>query len=283
MDIGSGTLSGVIYENGLVSAVVERRFAFGKNWQNYAWHALTPDKVVHARTAFQKLYAGIEMRGKRFLDIGFGQGLALFLAQELGALVTGIDCDVDNLESCQQTAAFFPFQPLPSLQVASILDSVFVYEQIQRGRFDIVHAWGVLHHSGNMQQALEHAMQLVNDEGYLILAIYNAHWSSPIWRGIKWGYNSVPGLVQQFLIALFYPIIYCAKWCVTGADPKRKERGMDFFYDVVDWVGGYPYEYASIEAVQDIVCRRQFECLRVIPARVPTGCNQFVFKKSVCA
>lgn len=260
-----------------------RRFAFGKNWQNYARHALTLAKIEYARKAFRTLYAGIDLRGKRFLDIGFGQGLALFLAQELGASVTGIDCDADNLDSCRQTAMFFRQQPFPVIYVASILEPGFVHTQIQRGRFDIVHAWGVLHHTGNLRQALEHAMQLVNDGGYLVLAIYNAHWSSLVWRGIKWGYNCAPGIIQHLLIALFYPMIYCAKWLVTGADPKQKARGMDFFYDVVDWVGGYPYEYAEIAAIQRLVSQHQFECLRVIPASVPTGCNQFVFKKRVCA
>jgi 2-polyprenyl-6-hydroxyphenyl methylase/3-demethylubiquinone-9 3-methyltransferase len=256
-----------------------RHFAFGKNWQNYARYALTRARIEHARQAFQKLYASIDLHGKTFLDIGFGQGLALFFAREMGADVLGIDSDADNLVSCQHTSVFFQDQQIPHIRVASILDPAFVQEQLQRGQCDIVHAWGVLHHTGDMWQALYHAIQLVKDGGYLMIAIYNAHWSSPIWRLIKWSYNYAPDIVQQMLIVLFYPIIYCAKWIVTGTNPKRKERGMDFFYDVVDWVGGYPYEYASIETIQQHMCQQNFTCIRVIPAQVPTGCNQFVFKK----
>ena len=44
---------------------VETRFAFGKNWQNYARHALTPEKIQHARAAFRHLYQGIDLRGNR--------------------------------------------------------------------------------------------------------------------------------------------------------------------------------------------------------------------------
>lgn len=36
---------------------------------------------------------------------------------------------------------------------------------------------------------------------------------------------------------------------MTGSNPLKQFRGMDFYFDVVDWVGGYPYEYASREEV----------------------------------
>ncbi len=257
----------------------ERTFAFGKNWQAYVQHALTPQKVAQAKTAFLKLFEGIEFRGKSFLDIGFGQGIALFAAQERGAHVMGIDVDEENLRSLTKTAQMFHSQQMPVVRIASILDDAFVETQLQQGQFDIVHSWGALHHTGNMLQAIHHAASLVKCGGYLVLAIYNKHWSSPIWGRIKWLYNHSPEFVQQLLVMLFYPIIYLAKFVVTGKNPKAKERGMDFFYDVVDWIGGYPYEYASIAAIQEIMERKGFVCVRIIPALVPTGCNQFVFQK----
>jgi len=39
------------------------------------------------------------------------------------------------------------------------------------------------------------------------------------------------------MIGVLYPVIWLAKLAVTGKDPNSKERGMDFYYDVVDWVG----------------------------------------------
>jgi 2-polyprenyl-6-hydroxyphenyl methylase/3-demethylubiquinone-9 3-methyltransferase len=168
---------------------------------------------------------------------------------------------------------------LPPVQVASILDHDFISQQLQHRQFDIVHSWGALHHTGNMTQAIDNAARLVKKTGYLIISIYNQHWSSPLWHCIKWMYSISPSFARKALIGGLYPIIYTAKFLVTGKNPKRKERGMDFFYDVVDWVGGYPYEYASISRIKELVCSKNFVCVRVIPAQVPTGCNQFVFKR----
>jgi hypothetical protein len=60
-----------------------------------------------------------------------------------------------------------------------------------------------------------------------------------------------------------YPVIYLAKWIVTGSNPRNQLRGMDFYFDVIDWVGGYPYEYASRDEVLTMVEPMGFTCSRV--------------------
>ena len=42
---------------------------------------------------------------------------------------------------------------------------------------------------------------------------------------------------------------------------------MDFYYDVIDWVGGYPYEYATREEITARLQPHGFRALRFIPAR----------------
>jgi 2-polyprenyl-6-hydroxyphenyl methylase/3-demethylubiquinone-9 3-methyltransferase len=66
---------------------------------------------------------------------------------------------------------------------------------------------------------------------------------------------------------------------VTGKNPLAKERGMDFHFDVVDWVGGYPYEYASIDELTRLCEPLDLSLVRANAATVPTGCNEFVFRK----
>jgi 2-polyprenyl-6-hydroxyphenyl methylase/3-demethylubiquinone-9 3-methyltransferase len=81
------------------------------------------------------------------------------------------------------------------------------------------------------------------------------------------------------MIYTFWAIILTAKSAVTKRNPFKMERGMDFFYDVVDWVGGYPYEYATIQEIKDFVQTHGFKIIKTIPAKVPTGCNEFAFIK----
>ena len=81
------------------------------------------------------------------------------------------------------------------------------------------------------------------------------------------------------MIGALYPVIWLAKLTVTRNDPKSKERGMDFYYDVVDWVVGYPYEYATIAEMEEMCRPLGLSLVRAISAIVPTGCNEFVFRK----
>jgi SAM-dependent methyltransferase len=253
------------------------RFAFGQNWRSYSQTALTQDRIAQARNAFHELLDGIDLRDKKFIDIGFGQGLSLILALEMGANASGIDIDNDNVGALKITQQAMEYTQTIEARVASILDAFFV--QNHKRSFDIVHSWGVLHHTGDMTRAIENACTLVGDRGYFVCSIYNRHWSSPFWRAIKWFYNKLPTFAQSLIVGLFYPFIWAAKWIVTRENPKKKERGMDFFHDVVDWVGGYPYEYASEKEIRSLVSDKGFECLRVRSAQVPTGCNEFIFQK----
>jgi len=257
------------------------RFEFGKNWQSFARRALNEGRVEQARLAFSQLLPAQKLRGAKFLDVGFGQGLSLLLAAEAGAIAQGIDIDADNLAAFQFSAQKLSVDVLPHVQVGSILDTQVIAALSCDGLFDVVHAWGVLHHTGRMWAAVENCISLVRPSagGLLVISIYNRHWSSAAWGLIKWTYNVLPRFGQKILTGLMYPVILVAKFIVTGKNPFQKERGMDFYHDVVDWVGGYPYEYAAVDEVKNFVEARGFKLLKVLTAQVPTGCNEFVFER----
>ena len=81
------------------------------------------------------------------------------------------------------------------------------------------------------------------------------------------------------LVALLYPTIYAAKWMITRRNPHGQQRGMDFYYDVIDWVGGYPYDYPTAEQLSAGVEALGFRDVEGRAAQVPTGCNEFVFRR----
>ena len=262
-----------------------KAFDFGANWAAFSDHALTPARWSEARVGFSRLLEGTRLNGCSFLDIGFGQGLGLLAARELGAEIVGCDYNprcAEVLRGNQRRFASAPEQEIPVV-VGSILDPA-VSERLRglaprdEGAYDVVHSWGVLHHTGAMWEALDRAAALVRPSGRLVLAIYNQHWSSPAWLAIKWFYNRLPSLGQRMLTRLFLPIIAFAKRLATGADPYHQARGMDFYYDVVDWVGGYPYEWATPSQIESYLRARGFQLLKQSAPAVPTGCNEFVFQ-----
>lgn len=263
------------------SNTVVKQFDFGKNWQAFSEQRVDTDRLVLACQSLHSLLQNDSLAGLSFLDVGCGSGLFSIAAYRLGASrVVGIDVNPRCIEISQHNRdRLIPTSPI-EFHIASALQP----NQLERfGKFNIVYAWGSLHHSGSMWAAMRNIASCVAPGGVLIVAIYNKHITSPLWKLIKQFYNQVPGIVQRVMILLFAGVIYIAKFLLTRRNPLKKERGMDFWFDVIDWIGGYPYEYATSHEVKTFVTSRGFELRRLIPASIPTGCNEFVFEKQVGA
>ena len=82
-------------------------------------------------------------------------------------------------------------------------------------------------------------------------------------------------------LLVVYGFVYDA-W--SGKDPLlryreyKRKRGMSFYYDMLDWLGGYPFEVATPDAVVDFYSARQFRLLKKTTTR-SNGNNQFVFER----
>jgi len=59
----------------------------------------------------------------------------------------------------------------------------------------------------------------------------------------------------------------------------KNGRGMNRWHDMIDWVGGYPYEVATVDEVFDFYRARGFALTKVRSGGVGLGCNEFVFEK----
>ena len=250
-------------------------FDFGSNWEGFSRERIDTQRLDMACASLQALLQEKSLAGKSFLDVGCGSGLFSIAAHQLGAnKVVGIDVN----PRCIQVSQANLKQLAPSAPIDFSLASALENEQLKRfGTFDLVYAWGSLHHTGAMWDAIENVSSCVAPGGTLVLAIYNKHFTSPVWSAIKWTYNRTPLFVQRSMIVVFAGIIYVAKFFLTRTNPLIKERGMDFWFDVIDWVGGYPYEFAAPDKVKEHVNKGGFSLSKYVPAEVPTGCNEFVF------
>jgi len=253
-------------------------FEFGKNWASFS-RQLDEKRIEDAMRSLESLYGHGAVKGKSFLDIGSGSGLFSIAAARLGAVrIVGLDIDPVSVSTSEENAKRWlsGFSIPVSFQKLSALDT----DQMNSlGKFDLVYSWGVLHHTGNMALALRNTALGVADRGLLMIAIYNKHWSSPLWKTIKWFYNKVGEFWRRALIAIFTPIIFVAKFLVTFKNPLKMARGMDFMHNITDWVGGYPYEYASVPEMEKVLKKYGFSILSVRKAAVPTGCNEYVCQR----
>lgn len=255
-----------------------RTFDFGANWQAFSEQHMNTRRVAHAKDSLRALLQRHSLAGSSFLDVGCGSGMFAIAAHQMGAQpVVGIDISERCVAVSEQNRRQLAPRAGIVFQQASALDQP---RMAALGEFDVVYAWGSLHHTGALWEAIRQVTQRVAPDGVLVLAIANKHWTSPYWKALKGLYNLVPRFVQRWMERTVGRLIYVGRYLSTGRDPHQTERGMDFWHDVVNWIGGYPYEYATMDEIEAFLRDHGFVLRRSFAAASSTGCNEFVFERS---
>jgi hypothetical protein len=143
------------------------------------------------------------------------------------------------------------------------------------------------HHTGEMYKAFDHLVDAVAPEGQLYIAIYNkvdglfgsAHWhtikkfyvrsAKPVKKIMEWGYVSYH--FSRLLIRFKNPF--------TVMKSFYKKRGMSWKHDFIDWLGGFPYEYASLEQMFDYFCTKKGMKIENVKTTNYIGNNQLLLRK----
>ena len=263
---------------------MEERFAFGENWAKFL-KKMNPERIRDAEESLTKWLG--DVKGKTFLDIGSGSGLFSLAARNLGAWVTSFDYDPDSVRCTQKLKERFHAddETWPVFK-GSALDRKML---AGLGKFDIVYSWGVLHHTGKMWEAMDNAAVMVRDKGLLYISIYNDQGGySERWKRLKRFYLSVPPRWQPLFAGtvLFFrelrPLlsqILRLKNPIAYWKARKQSRGMSYWTDWIDWIGGYPFEVAKPEDVFEFFKGRGFTLMGFTTNRCEASCNEFVFKK----
>jgi 2-polyprenyl-6-hydroxyphenyl methylase/3-demethylubiquinone-9 3-methyltransferase len=265
-----------------------QRFEFGANWARFL-EVLSIDRIRMAEASLKRMLAVDDLQGKSFLDIGSGSGLFSLAARRLGARVYSFDYDPQSVAcTAELKRRYFQDDAEWVIEEGSALDAKYLS---RLGQFDVVYSWGVLHHTGAMWQALENVGPLVRQGGTLFIAIYNhQRLMTAVWTWMKRAYNRLPNglrwlVLGPALIRLWgprtlYDLLRGKPFHTWRHYAEHSVRGMSAWRDVVDWVGGYPFEVAKPEEIFRFYRDREFVLRNMVTCGGGLGCNEFVFTRA---
>ena len=252
-------------------------FSFGRNWKSYS-RFVSEDSIKAAEQDILNWLGPDAAAGKSIVDVGCGSGIHSLCFYRLGAQrLVSLDVDPHSVE-CAQRFKREAGEPA-NWQVlhASILDDA----TRKLGEFDIVYSWGVLHHTGQMWTAIENASRLAKPRNSkLWISLYAKGPIYPRHLKTKQLYNRLPGPLRHAMVMVFL----LRRWRKAHRAGKKLRdwfwhgRGMNAYHDAVDWLGGLPYEVASVDEVQTFLGERGWTLERV--SEVPEGqCSVYLFRR----
>jgi len=256
------------------------RFQFGENWTRFL-SVVDEDRITQAATRLSEMLGDI--RGKSFLDVGSGSGIHSLAALRLGASrVLSFDYDSKSVACTAELKRRFAPMADWRVESGSALDEEYLRSL---GQFDIVYAWGVLHHTGAMWKSFNLVTIPVTQT--LMVAVYNDEGrKSRLWLILKKLYSKSPLPVKKalelttFMLTWGKAFVFKPRKAFKNWSSYSRQRGMSPWRDVVDWAGGYPCEFANAGDVFAFFHQRGFtlEALKTVNG---LGLNEFVFRRSL--
>lgn len=266
-------------------AINDDRFKFGKNWRRFL-SVLNVERIVEAERSLIEMLEIDNLEGKTFLDIGSGSGLFSLCAVRLGASkVHSFDYDPQSVACTQELKRrYFNNVKYWIIEEGSVLDTIYLSKL---GQWDVVYAWGVLHHTGAMWQALGNVIPLLKRGGKLYIAIYNRQrLMTPVWIKIKRTYVKSNSLIKLSILIVFITYFVLRGFLfdliqlrnpISRYKRYNKQRGMHIFYDWIDWIGGYPFDTAKPEEIIEFFRKKGFILDKLKTQFGSSGCNEYVF------
>src|SRR5262245_27400076 len=216
--------------------MTELRFAFGRNWSEFVEKKLSDATVRQSMDHMASVLRQPSLAGKTFLDIGCGSGIHSLAALRLGAeRVVAFDYDQNSVDTAIKVRDWAQIPEARwTISQGSVLDLALIHAL---GQFDIVYSWGVLHHTGQMWQAVRNAALPLKPGGDFYIALYSSdNYVDPppeFWIRLKRAYNQANSLTRK-IMELRY-----VSWHVIGAGSLAQadnygQRGMELWTDARD-------------------------------------------------
>jgi len=244
-------------------------FSFGKNWEQFVDSKFTDERVEVSKSHILDFLGRGSLEGAYFMDVGCGSGLSSLAAYRAGATrIVSFDVDPFSVKTTQRLREREGNPSSWTVLQGSVLDGEFL---ATLDPADVLYSWGVLHHTGAMWEAIENAMGLMQPKGVFYVALYTTTPMSDYWIRIKQQYNQSTDFGKRLMEAR-YVMKFISGQLRARQNPARyilqykSRRGMEFMTDVRDWLGGWPYEDATVEKVQEFFREHGW-----VQAKIKTG------------
>lgn len=262
----------------------ELRFGFGENWADYIRKYFTDERVEISRRHMLGFLKLGDLHGKSFLDMGCGSGLHSLAAWRSGAeRVLSFDYDANSVATTRKLHEYSGSPQNWIVMQGSVLDRSFV---AALPKADIVYSWGVLHHTGSMWEAVANAAHCLHEDSVFYIALYSkdVYVSPPYeyWLTIKRAYNHAGPLRKKWMEWQYAWRDSIRNQLLRGKNPLaymktyRQSRGMSYWHDVKDWLGGYPMEFAGNKETEDFARERLH--LELVHAKAGEGNTEYLFR-----
>jgi 2-polyprenyl-6-hydroxyphenyl methylase/3-demethylubiquinone-9 3-methyltransferase len=263
----------------------DEHFDFGQNWQNFS-NLVDAGRIEEAKKNLIEVLGSEKIKGKTILDIGCGSGIHSLAFLELEAAhVVAFDFDLKSVDTSINL-----LKEYSKINNWEVYQSDILSPKKNDVQYDVVYSWGVLHHTGNLELAIMNAASYVKENGYLFIAIYKKTKLCRLWQKEKRFYSTTSNFNQR-LIRIIYITLFGFHYTLFNRKSFRyyinnyqKNRGMSFYHDVHDWLGGFPYESASRKEINQLLTKLNFSLVKEVSTRAGigifgSGCNEYVFKK----
>ncbi|MGH7090009.1 MAG: class I SAM-dependent methyltransferase [Stellaceae bacterium] len=261
------------------------RFAFGKNWQSFIDKHFSEERVAIAQQHLLGFLKLDTLAGKRMIDIGCGSGLHSLAALRSDVLeLLSFDYDMNSVAATQKLRQLSGNPAHWRVEQGSVLDNAYL-ESL--GQFDIVYSWGVLHHTGDQWSAIRNAAGLTAPGGMFYVALYTSdvfvNRPAEFWLNVKRRYNRSGWLGKRMIEAWYigghcWTMLRCKENPLTFMWNYKKSRGMSYYTDVRDWVGGWPMEFSAIQEVKDFA--RDKLKLELVNIKTGEANTEYLFQRA---
>jgi SAM-dependent methyltransferase len=263
----------------------ELRFGFGRNWADFVERNLNETTLRSSQEHLAGFLRLPSLKGLTFLDIGCGSGLHSFAAYRLGAdRIISFDYDKDSVSTTQHLRHRAGDPANWTVMQGSVLDKAFM-ESLPKA--DVVYSWGVLHHTGDMWGAVCNAAIPMKPDAVFYIALYSSdNYVDPppeFWLKVKRKYNRLGPFGRRMMEWWYVYRFHVRPAMKAGQNPLQVirnygGRGMTFWTDAKDWLGGYPMDFAGLKETIEF-CGRKLG-LEIADIRTGEGCTEYLFCRS---